>query len=117
MKYSNKCWKSLSSINPIFLILLIFFELLIPAQIATSQNLPIAIAQNSSTDTDQTTNKICPVDLPEKINRLIAHPELNKAHWGILIKTLERQTTLYDRDGNQFFVPASNTKLLTTAAA
>ena len=117
MEYGNKCWKSLSSINPIFLILLIFFELLIPAQIATSQNLPIAIAQNSSPDTDQATNKICPVDLPEKINSLITHPELNKAHWGILIKTLEKQTTLYDRDGNQFFIPASNTKLLTTAAA
>ena len=81
MEYGNKCWKSLSSINPIFLILLIFFELLIPAQIATSQNLPIAIAQNSSPDTDQATNKICPVDLPEKINSLITHPELNKAHW------------------------------------
>ena len=117
MEYSNKCWKPLSSINPIFLILLILFELLIPAQIATSQNLPIAIAQNSSPDTDQATNKICPVDLPEKINSLITHPELNKAHWGILIKTLEKQTTLYDRDGNQFFIPASNTKLLTTAAA
>jgi D-alanyl-D-alanine carboxypeptidase/D-alanyl-D-alanine-endopeptidase (penicillin-binding protein 4) len=117
MEYSNKCWKSLSSINPIFLILLIFFELFIPAQIATSQNLSIAIAQNLSPDSDQATNKICPVDLPEKINSLITHPELNKARWGILIKTLEKQTTLYDRDGNQFFVPASNTKLLTTAAA
>ena len=117
MEYSNKCWKSLSSINPIFLILLIFFELLIPAQIATSQNLSIAIAQNSSPDTDQATNQICPADLPQKIDSLISHPEIQKAHWGVLIKTLEKQTTLYDRNGNQFFIPASNTKLLTTAAA
>jgi len=117
MEYGNKCWKSLSSINPIFSILLIFFELLIPAHIATSQNLPIAIAQNSSPDSDQAANKVCPVDLPQKIDSLISHPELNKAHWGVLIKTLEKQTTLYDRDGNQFFIPASNTKLLTTAAA
>jgi D-alanyl-D-alanine carboxypeptidase/D-alanyl-D-alanine-endopeptidase (penicillin-binding protein 4) len=117
MSHDNKLLNTLSSIKPILSILLILFELFIPAQIATSQNLPIAIAQNSSTDTDQATNKICPVDLPEKINNLITHPELNKAHWGILIKTLEKQTTLYDRDGNQIFIPASNTKLLTTAAA
>jgi D-alanyl-D-alanine carboxypeptidase/D-alanyl-D-alanine-endopeptidase (penicillin-binding protein 4) len=117
MTHDNKLLNSLSSIKPIFSILLILFELFIPAQIATSQNLPIAIAQNSSTDTDQATNKICPADLPPKINNLISHPEIQKAHWGILIKTLENQTTLYDRNGNQFFIPASNTKLLTTAAA
>jgi D-alanyl-D-alanine carboxypeptidase/D-alanyl-D-alanine-endopeptidase (penicillin-binding protein 4) len=117
MNYGSKFLKSLSSIKPILCIVLILFELLISSKIATSENRATAIAQNLSTDTDQTTNKICPVDLPEKINRLIAHPELNKAHWGILIKTLEKQTTLYDRDGNQFFIPASNAKLLTTAAA
>ncbi len=117
MKYSNKCWKSLSSINPIFSILLILFELLIPVQIATSQNLPIAIAQNSSTDIDQATNTICPVDLPQKIDSLMTDSKLQKAHWGILIKTLEKPITLYGHNENQFLIPASNTKLLTTAAA
>jgi D-alanyl-D-alanine carboxypeptidase/D-alanyl-D-alanine-endopeptidase (penicillin-binding protein 4) len=117
MAHNNKLLNALSSTKPIFSILLIFFELLIPAQIATSQNLPIAIAQNSSPDIDQVTNKICPVDLPQKIDSLMTAPELQKAHWGILIKTLKKQTTLYDRDGNQFFIPASNVKLLTTAAA
>lgn len=117
MNYGNKFLKSLSSIKSILCIVLILFELLISSKIATSENRATAIAENSSTDIAQATNNICPVDLPQKIDNLISNPELQKAHWGILIKTLQDQTTLYDYQGSQFFVPASNVKLLTTAAA
>jgi len=116
MFYGSKFLKSLSSVKAIFGLLLIIFELFLPSQIATSQNVPIAIAENSSTEVMPTENNLCPAELPQKINHLITQPELNKAHWGILIKTLQKQTTLFDYHGNQFFIPASNTKLLTTAA-
>ena len=117
MNYCSKFLKSLSSIKPILWIVLIFFELLISSKIATGENRATAIADSSSTDIAQATNNICPVDLPQKIDNLISDPELKKAHWGILIKTLQDQTILYDYHGSQFFVPASNVKLLTTAAA
>ena len=104
MNYGSKFLKSLSSIKPILCIVLILFELLISSKIATSENRTTAIAQNSSTDIDQVTNKICPIDLPQKIDCLMNNPQLKKAHWGILIKTLQKQITLYDRNGNQFFI-------------
>ena len=116
MNHGSKFLKSLSSIKPIFCIVLILFELLISSKIATSENRSTAIAENSLTDNASEINKICPVDLPQKIDNVISDPELQKAHWGILIKTLQKPTTLYDHDGNQLFIPASNTKLLTTAA-
>jgi len=116
MNHGSKFLKSLSSIKPIFCIVLILFELLISSKIATSENRSTAIAENSLTDKASEINKICPVDLPQKIDNVISDPELQKAHWGILIKTLQKPTTLYDHDGNQLFIPASNTKLLTTAA-
>ncbi|MBD0307353.1 MAG: D-alanyl-D-alanine carboxypeptidase/D-alanyl-D-alanine-endopeptidase, partial [Microcoleus sp. T1-bin1] len=37
--------------------------------------------------------------------------------WGILIQPLSSTTTLYSRDAQKYFIPASNVKLLTTAAA
>ena len=116
MSYYSKLLRSLSNVKPFFCIFLILFELLTSSKIATSENRSTAIAENSSTEIDQLTNKICPVDLPQKIESLMTNPELQKAHWGILIKTLQKQTTLYEHNGNQFLIPASNTKLLTTAA-
>ncbi|MBW4490289.1 MAG: D-alanyl-D-alanine carboxypeptidase/D-alanyl-D-alanine-endopeptidase [Trichocoleus desertorum ATA4-8-CV12] len=44
-----------------------------------------------------------------------------RARWGILIQTLASKNakgeTLYAQDGDRYFLPASNAKLLTTAAA
>lgn len=39
------------------------------------------------------------------------------AHWGVHVRSLRRGDTLYQRDGDKLFVPASNMKLLTGAAA
>jgi D-alanyl-D-alanine carboxypeptidase/D-alanyl-D-alanine-endopeptidase (penicillin-binding protein 4) len=117
MFYCSKLLGSLFNVKPFFCIFLILFELLLSSKIATSENRSIAIADNLSTEVIPADNNVCPADLPKKIDRLINFSELNKAHWGILIKTLEKQTTLYDHQENQFFIPASSVKLLTTAAA
>jgi D-alanyl-D-alanine carboxypeptidase/D-alanyl-D-alanine-endopeptidase (penicillin-binding protein 4) len=37
--------------------------------------------------------------------------------WGILIESLDRQTVIYSHNADRYFIPASNTKLFTTAAA
>lgn len=40
-----------------------------------------------------------------------------QANWGILVEKLEEGTTLYSHNADKFFIPASNIKLFTTAAA
>ncbi|MDH6060959.1 D-alanyl-D-alanine carboxypeptidase/D-alanyl-D-alanine-endopeptidase [Chrysosporum bergii ANA360D] len=64
-----------------------------------------------------TTQKICPAQLQLAVENITNSPEFNRVRWGILVKNLASQQTLYDQDAEKYFQPASNTKLLTTAAA
>ena len=86
-----------------------------------------AIAQVESPAIQKTSNrKICPAQLPSKINAVINKPLFNRTHWGILVQNLNLKAgspqasspqTLYSQDAEKYFTPASVTKLLTTAAA
>ena len=60
---------------------------------------------------------ICPGGLGVGIEGVTNRPQFSRGRWGILIQTLSRARTLYSRDAQKYFVPASNLKLLTTAAA
>lgn len=61
---------------------------------------------------------ICPADLPQEIDAILQRqPISRRARWGILVSSLDGGEPLYARDAQQFFIPASNVKLLTTAAA
>jgi len=51
------------------------------------------------------------------IESVTNRPQFSRGRWGILIQTLSSSKTLYSRDAQKYFVPASNVKLLTTAAA
>ncbi|MGK7896658.1 MAG: D-alanyl-D-alanine carboxypeptidase/D-alanyl-D-alanine-endopeptidase, partial [Xenococcus sp. (in: cyanobacteria)] len=52
-----------------------------------------------------------------EIETIINRPEFQRSRWGILIKDLDSGCTLYSLDAQKYFIPASNAKLLTTAAA
>jgi serine-type D-Ala-D-Ala carboxypeptidase/endopeptidase (penicillin-binding protein 4) len=56
-------------------------------------------------------------DLAKEITAVIAQPPLDRAHWGIDAVDLETGKTLYSQNVEQLFLPASNAKLFTTAAA
>lgn len=58
---------------------------------------------------------LCETDLPEAIAAIAARPVLSRARVGIQVETLSGET-IYEREGDRFFVPASTLKLLTTAA-
>ncbi|MBE9031690.1 D-alanyl-D-alanine carboxypeptidase/D-alanyl-D-alanine-endopeptidase [filamentous cyanobacterium LEGE 11480] len=66
-------------------------------------------------------NAICAIDLARRVDQIINQSAFDRARWGLLIQTLNRQPsrrqTLIDRGSQKYFIPASNAKLLTTAAA
>lgn len=79
-----------------------------------------ATAQIELSPAKKTSNKaICPAQLPSNINKVINNPQFNRTRWGILVQELKPSSpqTLYSRDAQKYFTPASVTKLLTTAAA
>jgi serine-type D-Ala-D-Ala carboxypeptidase/endopeptidase (penicillin-binding protein 4) len=56
--------------------------------------------------------------LPESIERLIASsPVAKRAFWGVKIVEIAQKKVLFDQNSDHFFVPASNTKLFSTALA
>ena len=81
------------------------------AKAAIAQSFPIA----------ERGTGICPADLAAEIDPIARQPVLQRGRLGVLVETLgttkaDRQI-LYARDAERYFLPASNAKLFTTAAA
>src|SRR5215472_15369508 len=55
--------------------------------------------------------------LAAQVQSVLAQPQFARAHWGILVKDLETGAVIYSLNPEQLFLPASNAKLFTTAAA
>ncbi|MGB7415571.1 MAG: D-alanyl-D-alanine carboxypeptidase/D-alanyl-D-alanine-endopeptidase [Thermosynechococcaceae cyanobacterium] len=60
---------------------------------------------------------ICVAQLSPAFNRLATRPSLQRARVGVLVRPLQSKQALYAREAGQLFLPASTTKVLTTAAA
>ncbi|MEO0532995.1 MAG: D-alanyl-D-alanine carboxypeptidase/D-alanyl-D-alanine-endopeptidase [Cyanobacteria bacterium P01_A01_bin.123] len=62
--------------------------------------------------------EICEADLDARVEAILAEePALQRSRLGIRVETLGDRRLVYGRDDQHFFVPASNMKLFTTAAA
>jgi D-alanyl-D-alanine carboxypeptidase/D-alanyl-D-alanine-endopeptidase (penicillin-binding protein 4) len=57
------------------------------------------------------------LSLEERIAAVLRTPGYQDAHWGVLIVDASSGQTLYERNADQLFCPASVTKLYSTAAA
>ncbi|OCQ90145.1 D-alanyl-D-alanine carboxypeptidase/D-alanyl-D-alanine-endopeptidase [Nostoc sp. MBR 210] len=76
-----------------------------------------AVKAQTPTSPTTHTKSVCPAQLGTFIDTAINRPLFSRARWGILVKNLVSTQTLYSHDAEKYFIPASNTKLLTTAAA
>lgn len=56
-------------------------------------------------------------ELGRSLDAIFAGTPQAHAHWGVLVRDLESGATLYDRNAEKTFVPASTLKLVTGAAA
>jgi D-alanyl-D-alanine carboxypeptidase/D-alanyl-D-alanine-endopeptidase (penicillin-binding protein 4) len=55
--------------------------------------------------------------LRRDIDAALAQPLLVHSSWGVLVKSLKNDETLYERNANTLMMPASNMKIVTLAAA
>jgi D-alanyl-D-alanine carboxypeptidase/D-alanyl-D-alanine-endopeptidase (penicillin-binding protein 4) len=58
-----------------------------------------------------------PPDLAKRMNSAIDESELATARWGIFVISMSDGSTLYERNGDRLFTPASNMKIYTTGVA
>lgn len=80
-----------------------------------AKDLDISSTKSSQVEKVKPAN-LCPAQLGTAIQLVTNRPQFNRFRWGILIETLSSGRTLYSRDAQKYFIPASNVKLLTTAA-
>ncbi len=91
-----------------FLLLFLTTQIAFNSRVAQSQTQVAPVTK---------TRKICPAQLGTAVDEVINRPQYSRVRWGILVQNLYRVQNLYSRDAQKYFTPASNAKLLTTAAA
>lgn len=72
---------------------------------------------DSSTSQLFDNSQFCPGDLERAIDDILNQPQFATANWGIFIDTLADSEVVYTHNAEAMLIPASNIKLLTTAAA
>src|SRR4051812_34968018 len=71
----------------------------------------------ASTSAASSTTLATNSSLKRYVDSLIDAPDFRSAHWGILIVDPGRGETLYSRNADKLFMPASNMKLVTGTTA
>jgi D-alanyl-D-alanine carboxypeptidase/D-alanyl-D-alanine-endopeptidase (penicillin-binding protein 4) len=56
-------------------------------------------------------------ELQRRINTILAAPALTRGTWGVLVKSLQNDETLYTLNAHKLMMPASTQKILTLAVA
>ncbi len=84
---------------------------------AVASLMGLSIAVLASSDRANPVTGICSSDLAPRIDAIVNRPNFARSRVGILIQTLNTRQTLYSRDTDRLFIPASNVKILTTVAA
>jgi serine-type D-Ala-D-Ala carboxypeptidase/endopeptidase (penicillin-binding protein 4) len=65
---------------------------------------------------ERDTPGICSYSIESIINNIVERQDVNRGKWAILVQSLDG-TTIYSRSPDSYMIPASNAKLLVTAAA
>lgn len=55
--------------------------------------------------------------LAQRIDEILSRPAAQRTYWGVLVRDLETGATVYERNADKLFIPASNVKLFSTALA
>ena len=78
----------------------------------------LAIPSKAQTQAAPTTppKSICPNQLGAIVDAVTNRPQFSRMRWGIIVQNLSPTQTLYSRDAQKYFIPASTNKLLTTSA-
>lgn len=74
-------------------------------------------AQTQPPVEQQSPQRLCPAQIGTAIEHITNRPQFSRLRWGISIQTLSSSQNIYSHDAQKYFIPASNVKLLTTAAA
>ncbi|MBE9180105.1 D-alanyl-D-alanine carboxypeptidase [Oculatella sp. LEGE 06141] len=118
MKYIQHCLKTLTTATAA--IVMVGMPLVSKEARATSTMPPtpeVAPVQIYVPPPERRTDGICPDLLAPALNSIVESPAFARGRWGVLVEDMSSNQTLYSRSANTLFIPASNVKLLTTAAA
>ena len=83
------------------------------AQSSQRLNAQVATGTKTSTASETIHNK----EFAQHIDRLIDQSPFASARWGVKVVSVSNGATVYERNARQQFIPASNMKIYTTAAA
>lgn len=75
------------------------------------------VTRPASTIPSAASPRFAPSSLADGIDAFVSQPRFARAQWGIDVVALDSGQTLYRRDADALFLPASNAKLFTAALA
>jgi D-alanyl-D-alanine carboxypeptidase/D-alanyl-D-alanine-endopeptidase (penicillin-binding protein 4) len=77
---------------------------------SSNESIELYVPPPENNNTDNTCTQLIGANIDKVISQA-------PNQWGILIESIDRQTVIYSHNADRYFIPASNTKLFTTAAA